>query len=1088
MKKKFFTLFSATLVILALALLSSCSGITSPSEPEAATVHQAEGLSLRGTFSMAEATAEPSLKTITPSSSQRNAIPDIGDLIYSVKAYRPSDGATKWADVNPSQKSYVFNNTLSAGTWQITAYANQEGNGTPIMQSQTVTATLSKSRPDTSANLALAPSTEESGNIDLTVSWASGTGISWVTYSCPAFSTGGNRGSGYENSYTLSDFNVAAGIYPITISFYKDMGSTIPLYSCTEYIAVYPGLTTNQWTKSTAPHISSSGQFIVTADCVKTFVYRSVYLSSSGEDATANGTSEHPYQTAKAAMARLTELAATSIYSINETTPWELHVVGTIKASSIAANSKAFIDVPSSITYLKIVGEGSGATLDANEKGRVLYVANGANVTIQNITLQKGKVTGDGNYGGGVFVKSGGSFTIKSGSITGCSSYRGGGIYTENIVKIEGGTISGNSADKNGGGLFVLSSGKVSITGGTITGNSASDSANNIFIANCNSASSFPDGNDSFYDDTSTTNANGKADAISLFEGKQFARFNKPASSGESSNLAQILSSYYFGNSAGTIYLGNTTDTTGKTWVIGEQIQPTGALTIACPSTASTVKATIKAGTSFSNQEIVYHSTNQDISLNKIILDGNNSVRCINNLSGNLTMQSSTLTKGGGLAKGAGLFISSGSATIDANSSITACDNSSITSSQGGGVYIDGASTSLTLEGTISSCKSKNGAGIYMDGGTVTLKESAIIGQAVENEDDIPYPTTTNINRASENGGGVYINGGTFKMEGSSKVSYNYSGNNGGGIYIRDGALDISSSSASVCNNASQSGGGGIYADGAAITLSGSVKNNKCNSSCGGIELNGGDLTTNSGSLISNNKQAIDASSNIACGVHITSSGSELKMNGGSISSNQTYDVSMTNGSFSVSGNAFAEKTYIGTSSPKITIAGSLSRYQVATITLPRYTIGATILELASSPSPSTTLAKEYDKFPLSSTVYEIGTTGQIRKKFDAITASEITSKDASMVNSGSLGASDLKGKIIYYKTSNGAYGLMQFINFPSTFYWKTGSGAKQQKSGFQNGWGFDLDGGMTTDSNKDFGIDSRNLVPHNGAKFFKID
>lgn len=1087
MKKKFFTLFSATLVILALALLSSCSGITSPSEPEAATAHQAEGLSLRGTFSMAEATAEPSLKTSTPSSSQRNAIPDIGDLIYSVKAYRPSDGATKWADVNPSQKSYVFNNTLSAGTWQITAYANQEGNDTPIMQSQTVTATLSKERPDTSANLALEPSTEGSGTIALTVKWENTTGIAWVKYSCPAFSTGENQGPGAANEYALNG-SADAGIYPLTISFYKDMGSTIPLYSCTEYIAVYPELTTDKWTKSTAPHISSSGQFIVTADCVKTFVYRSVYLSSSGDNDTANGTSERPYETAEAAMARLKELASTSIHSINETTPWELHVVGTIKASSIAANSKAFIDVPSSITYLKIVGEGSGATIDANEKGRVLYVANGANVTIQNITLQKGKVTGEGNYGGGVFVKSGGSFTIKSGSITGCSSYRGGGIYTENIVKIEGGTISGNSADTNGGGLFVLSSGKVSITGGTITGNSASDSANNIFIANCNSTSSFPDGNDSFYDDTSTTNANGKADAISLFAGKQFARFNKPASSGESSNFAQILSSLYFENSAGTIYLGNTTDTTGKTWVIGGKIQPTGALTIACPSTASTVKATIKAGTSFSDQEIVYHNTNQDISLNKIILDGNNSVRCINNLSGNLTMQSSTLTKGGGYTTGAGLSISRGGATIDANSSITACDNSSIANSQGGGVYIDGASTSLTLEGTISGCKSQNGAGIYMDGGTVTLKESAIIGQAVENEDDIPYPTTTNINRASENGGGVYINGGTFKMEGSSKVSYNYSENNGGGIYIRDGALDISSSSASVCNNASQRGGGGIYADGAAITLSGSVKNNKCNSSCGGIELNGGDLTTNSGSLISNNKQAIDASSNIACGVHIKASGSELKMNGGSISSNQTYDVSMTNGSFIVSGNAFAEKTYIGTSSPKITIAGSLSRYQVATITLPSYNIGAIILELDSSPSPSTTLAAEYDRFQLSSTDYEIGTTGKIRKKFDAITTTEIASKDSDMVDSGPLGASDLKGKIIYYKTSNGTYGLMQFINFPSTFYWKTGTGAKQQKSGFQRGWGFDLDGDTTTDSNKDFGIDSGNLTPHNVARFFIID
>lgn len=1086
MKKSFFTLFSSSLVILALVFLSSCSGIMSPSEPEATTVHQTEGLSLRGTFSLANATAEPSLNSSSQGQSQRNAIPTIGTLTYSVQAYRPSDGATKWAEVDQATKSYEFRNTLSSGTWQITAYAKQDD--TTILQSETTSITLSKDRPDASANLALAPSTEGSGDIDLSINWDSNTKIGWVQYNCPALSPSENSTTGSGNSFTLAANNVATGIYPLTISFYINNSSSTPLYSCTEYIAVYQELTTDTWTKSTAPHISSSGQFLVTADCVKTFVYRSVYLSSNGNDTTANGTSERPYKTAEAAMARLTELASTSIHSISEATPWELHVVGTIKASSIAANSKAFIDVPGSISFLKIVGEGSGATLDANEKGRVLYVANGANVTIKDITLQKGKVTENG--GGGVYVSSGGTFTMESGTITSCtsSSSSGGGIYAEGTVKITDGTISSNSANLYGGGLYVLNSGKVSITGGTITGNSASDNANNILIGNCNSTSSLPDGNDSFYDDTSTTNANGKADAISVFSGKMFARFNKPSSSGESSNLAQILSSYYFGNSAGTIYLGNTTDTTGKTWVIGGQIQPTGALTIACPSTASTVKATIKAGTSFSDQEIVYHNTNQDISLNKIILDGNNSVRCINNLSGNLTMQSSTLTKGGGYTIGAGLYISGGSATIDANSSITACDNSSIANSQGGGVYIDGTSTSLELKGTISGCKSKNGAGIYMEGGAVTLKESAIIGQTVENEDDFPYPTTTNINRASENGGGVYINGGTFKMEDSSKVSYNYSENNGGGIYIKNGTLNISSSSASVCNNASQRGGGGIYADGATITLSGSVKNNKCNSSCGGIELNGGDLTTNSGSLISNNKQAIDASNNIACGVHIKASGSELKMNGGSISSNQTYDVSMTDGSFSVSGNAFAEKTYIGTSSPKITIAGSLSRYQVATITLPSYTIGATILELASSPSPSTTLAAEYNRFPLSSTVYEIGTTGQIRKKFDAITTSEITNKDSSMVNSGSLGASDLKGKIIYYRTSNGTYGLMQFINFPSTFYWKTGSGAKQEKYGFQSGWGFDLDGGTTTDSNKDFGIDSGYLVPHNGAKFYTID
>ncbi|MBR0477198.1 MAG: hypothetical protein IJJ66_10320, partial [Treponema sp.] len=296
-----------------------------------------------------------------------------------------------------------------------------------------------------------------------------------------------------------------------------------------------------------------------------------------------------------------------------------------------------------------------------------------------------------------------------------------------------------------------------------------------------------------------------------------------------------------------------------------------------------------------------------------------------------------------------------------------------------------------------------------------------------------------------------------------------------------------SSHSASVCNNTGSSRGGGIYIAGGTVNLYGSVKSNFCNNSCGGVEIeNAGTIKTYSGSTIENNSTAVEGYT--GQGVQLSHSAATLQMFGGSISSNQTYDVSMTNGSFIVSGNAFAEKTYIGASSLKITIAGRLSSYQVATITLPNYTIGATILELASSPSPSTTLAAEYDKFPLSSTDYEIGTTGKIRKKFDAIQISEIISKDSNMVNSGSLGASDLKGKIIYYKTSNGTYGLMQFINFPSTFYWKTGSGAKQEKYGFQSGWGFDLDGSTTTDSNKDFGIDSGKLTPHNGAKFYTID
>lgn len=901
MKKKFFTLFSATLATLALALLSSCSGITSPSGPETATAHQAEGLSLRGTFSMAEATAEPSLKTITPSSSQRNAIPDIGDLAYSVKAYRPSDGATKWADVNPSQKSYVFNNTLSAGTWQITAYANQEGNDTPIMQSQTVTATLSKDRPDTSANLALAPSTERSGDIALTVRWASGTGISWVTYSCHAFSTGENQGSGYENSYTLSDFNVAAGIYPITISFYKDRGSTIPLYSCTEYIAVYPGLTTNQWTKSTAPHISSGGQFLVTADCVKTFVYRSVYLSSSGDNTTANGTSERPYKTAEAAMARLTELAATSIYSINETTPWELHVVGTIKATSIPGN--AFIDVPSSIGFLKIVGEGSGATLDADQKGRVLYVQSNANVKIQDITLKNGSTAEDG---GGVYVANNASFTVLSGS-----------------------TITGNTA-KDGGGIYANCK-SLGINYGSIKGNTASGQGNNVYIKKAQMLSG-PSGNGAYFDDS--TSSNGKADAVCLNTNSQFARFNNPGSgSTDFQSFIKNSGSIFNTGYAANFYLGNTTDTAEKTWTASETIYPGLNLTITCASTANDVKAKIKPS-SIITLNLVNNSKN--LTLKKIILQGSSDVRCIASSGGSLTLENSTLTGSTLNNQGAGLFLTGGSASFDENSSVTACDISSHENCNGGGISVNGSGASLDFSGKIYDCAAVKGGGIYLKGGTVTLKDNAVIGKSVTSGN--PASTSASgINKAMD-GAGVYVESGTFKMEGNSKVSYNYAGigsgnKHGGGIYVAGGTVTIgtsSSSTASVCNNTSDSRGGGISVTGGKVELYGSIKYNVCGNGCGGVELEGGNLDTFSGSVISNNGSGTSGYS--GNGVIINADTSKLHMYGGSIKQNSSYDVSIEAGNLYLENDATAERV---TKNPSVGFiyVGTLTSNMPATIT-----------------------------------------------------------------------------------------------------------------------------------------------------------
>ena len=113
---------------------------------------------------------------------------------------------------------------------------------------------------------------------------------------------------------------------------------------------------------------------------------------------------------------------------------------------------------------------------------------------------------------------------------------------------------------------------------------------------------------------------------------------------------------------------------------------------------------------------------------------------------------------------------------------------------------------------------------------------------------------------------------------------------------------------------------------------------------------------------------------------------------------------------------------------------------------------------------------------------------------FDLITLSDVQAKESSM-STGTIASNyvSLVGKLIYFKTSNGAYGAMIISGSGSDtiqFHWRNdlSSAYHYTESNFHENWGFDLDGGFTDDDNKDFGIDDSNphtFKAHNGAKFY---
>lgn len=104
---------------------------------------------------------------------------------------------------------------------------------------------------------------------------------------------------------------------------------------------------------------------------------------------------------------------------------------------------------------------------------------------------------GDTNYGGGICVSYGSTFTMKGGDVTGNKSGKGGGVYVleaettygKNTFHMDGGTITGNTATTTGyqpgGGVYVPADGIFTMSGAVkITDNTNKGVQNNIYLFN----------------------------------------------------------------------------------------------------------------------------------------------------------------------------------------------------------------------------------------------------------------------------------------------------------------------------------------------------------------------------------------------------------------------------------------------------------------------------------------------------------------------------------------------------------------------------------------------------------------------------
>lgn len=126
----------------------------------------------------------------------------------------------------------------------------------------------------------------------------------------------------------------------------------------------------------------------------------------------------------------------------------------------------------------------NGGTIGNNSTthwGGGVILQNSATFTMTGGSIKSNSSTNSGlNYGGGGIWIDGGTFTMSGDSVVqgNSSGGKGGGIhveYAESVVEIKGGSVSGNTASKRGGGIS--SRGILNISGGKISSNKTTSAA-----------------------------------------------------------------------------------------------------------------------------------------------------------------------------------------------------------------------------------------------------------------------------------------------------------------------------------------------------------------------------------------------------------------------------------------------------------------------------------------------------------------------------------------------------------------------------------------------------------------------------------